>query len=58
MRSGDKVRVKTANKHAGRTGTVTGDTQASKSVDVEFDDESTSWHSFAEEELEVIEYGE
>ncbi len=54
MKSGDKVRVKAGNKHEGRSGTVVDDSQAGTTVDVEFDDESTVWHSFAAEELEAI----
>jgi ribosomal protein L24 len=55
MESGDKVRVKNGDKHEGRTGTVAACSQGGKTVEVEFSDESTSWHSFAPHELEVIE---
>ena len=55
MKSGDKVRVKPGNKHEGRIGTVAADSQAGNTIDVEFDDESTAWHSFAGHELENVE---
>jgi hypothetical protein len=54
MKQGDKVRVKTGNKFEGRTGTVTAASQNGKTVEVEFNDEATAWHSFVEQELETI----
>jgi ribosomal protein L21E len=56
MKQGDKIRVKTGNKFEGRTGTVTSIGQSGKTVEVEFNDEATAWHSFVEQELEAIGY--
>ena len=53
MKTGDKVRAKSGNKHEGRTGTVATDSEAGQSVDVEFNDQSTSWYSFEAHELET-----
>jgi ribosomal protein L24 len=54
MKQGDKVRVKTGNEFEGRTGTVTATNQDKKTVEVEFNDEATAWHSFVEQQLETI----
>jgi ribosomal protein L24 len=54
MKQGDKIRVKAGNKFEGRTGTVIAISQNGKTVEVEFNDEATAWHSFVEQELEAI----
>ena len=54
MKQGDKIRVKAGNKFEGRTGTVIAVSQNGKTVEVEFNDEATAWHSFVEQELEAI----
>ena len=54
METGDKVRVNSVGEHHGRTGAVAAYEAGGKMVEVEFDDESTTWHSFAEHELEIV----